>query len=191
MSSESQPANDNRLPGGWEIRYTIQNGIRRPYYVDHNTKTTHWDPPLPGGWEQRYDSHGRIYYIDHNNKTTTWQRPTPESLRNYHLWHSQQTQVMQQCQQRFLHTNLPTGTCANMTEAMATLSLNNQDEHQLALSNGPTSDLSTIHPGQNHHRTLPYSDGEPCQPHSDVDQVSDALSGPLPREWEQKFDAEG
>jgi len=30
------------LPPGWEMRYD-PNGI--PYYVDHNTRTTHWNPP--------------------------------------------------------------------------------------------------------------------------------------------------
>jgi hypothetical protein len=33
-------------------------------------------PPLPTGWETRIDQFGRPYFIDHNNKTTTWQRPT-------------------------------------------------------------------------------------------------------------------
>jgi uncharacterized membrane protein len=32
--------------------------------------------PLPTGWESRIDQFGRPYFIDHNNKTTTWQRPT-------------------------------------------------------------------------------------------------------------------
>lgn len=194
MGSETTPATENWLPRGWEVRYTIQNGQRRLYYVDHNTRTTHWTPPLPDGWEQRLDSHGRIYYIDHNNRTTTWQRPTPESIRNYHVWHSQQNQVMQQCQQRFLHANLPSGTCANMTDSMANLSITNPDDQQLAGLNGVSDDTSNLHPGQYHHRTLPYSTGEPCQPHSDLNQASEAretLSGPLPREWEQKFDAEG
>ena len=31
-----------QLPPGWDMRYTKD---RRPYYVDHNTQTTHWDPP--------------------------------------------------------------------------------------------------------------------------------------------------
>ncbi|CAF1234978.1 unnamed protein product [Rotaria magnacalcarata] len=33
-------------------------------------------PPLPSGWESRIDQFGRPYFIDHNNKTTTWQRPS-------------------------------------------------------------------------------------------------------------------
>lgn len=199
----TQPATDDWLPDGWEIRYITQNGLPRPYYVDHNTQTTHWDPPLPDGWEQRLDPHGRIYYIDHNTRTTTWQRPTPESIRNYHLWHSQQNQVMQQCQQRFLYNNLPTGTCANMTETLGNLSLNSQNEpHHLGaaptLTAGPPNDLGELHQGQNHHIALPYSASEPCQPHSDLNNQdnpdtceANTLNGPLPRYWERKFDAEG
>lgn len=159
------------IPSGWEVRYTTHNGIQRPYYVDHNTQTTHWDPPLPDGWEQRLDPQGRIYFIDHNNRTTTWQRPTPESIRNYNLWHSQQDQVMQQCQQRFLNSNLPAGTCANMSEAFGNLSLTNQNDHQQATD-------------------------EPCQPHSDLNKPNPELcetdlNGPLSRYWERKFDNEG
>ena len=163
------PSTENWLPQGWEIRYTTQNGLPRPYYVDHNTQTTHWDPPLPEGWEQRVDQQNRIYYIDHNTRTTTWQRPTPESMRNYHVWHSQQNRVMQQCQQRFLHANPPTGTCVNMTEAMSNLSLTTQNDHN----------------------TLPFSTSEPCQPHSESFEAEAGLNGPLPRYWERKFDSEG
>lgn len=87
------------LPGGWEERYTPEG---RPYYVDHNTRTTTWvDPrrqtiirvmgptaqnnlqpqtisqlgPLPSGWEMRLTSTARVYFVDHNTKTTTWDDP--------------------------------------------------------------------------------------------------------------------
>ncbi|KAH9489759.1 hypothetical protein Btru_036669 [Bulinus truncatus] len=33
--------------------------------------------PLPPGWELRTDQHGRPYYVDHNTRTTTWERPQP------------------------------------------------------------------------------------------------------------------
>ncbi|KAF8985613.1 hypothetical protein BDQ17DRAFT_1289804 [Cyathus striatus] len=88
------------LPNGWEERYTPEG---RPYYVDHNTRTTTWvDPrrqtvirvmgpggtgsalqpqtisqlgPLPSGWEMRLTSTARVYFVDHNTKTTTWDDP--------------------------------------------------------------------------------------------------------------------
>ncbi|XP_018595174.1 E3 ubiquitin-protein ligase NEDD4-like isoform X2 [Scleropages formosus] len=81
------------MPPGWEVR-SAPNG--RPFFIDHNTKTTTWedprlkipvhmrrrpslDPsdlgPLPPGWEERVHSDGRIFYIDHNTKTTQWDDP--------------------------------------------------------------------------------------------------------------------
>ena len=33
-----------QLPPGWEARY--EPNMRRNFYVDHNTRTTHWDPPI-------------------------------------------------------------------------------------------------------------------------------------------------
>uniref|UniRef100_A0A669E1R4 E3 ubiquitin-protein ligase n=1 Tax=Oreochromis niloticus TaxID=8128 RepID=A0A669E1R4_ORENI len=81
------------LPVGWEVR-SAPNG--RPFFIDHNTKTTTWedprlripvqmrrrsslDPsdlgPLPPGWEERVHSDGRVFYIDHNTKNTQWEDP--------------------------------------------------------------------------------------------------------------------
>uniref|UniRef100_A0A8P4GH37 HECT-type E3 ubiquitin transferase n=1 Tax=Dicentrarchus labrax TaxID=13489 RepID=A0A8P4GH37_DICLA len=80
------------LPTGWEVR-SAPNG--RPFFIDHNTKTTTWedprlkipvqkrrraslDPsdlgPLPPGWEERVHTDGRIFYIDHS-ATTQWDDP--------------------------------------------------------------------------------------------------------------------
>ncbi|KAF6088757.1 NEDD4 like E3 ubiquitin protein ligase [Phyllostomus discolor] len=81
------------LPPGWEMRIA-PNG--RPFFIDHNTKTTTWeDPrlkfpvhmrskaplnpndlgPLPPGWEERIHVDGRTFYIDHNSKITQWEDP--------------------------------------------------------------------------------------------------------------------
>ncbi|XP_031169998.1 E3 ubiquitin-protein ligase NEDD4a isoform X2 [Sander lucioperca] len=81
------------LPAGWEVR-SAPNG--RPFFIDHNTKTTTWedprlkipvhmrkrpslDPsdlgPLPPGWEERVHTDGRIFYIDHNTRNTQWDDP--------------------------------------------------------------------------------------------------------------------
>lgn len=98
-------AGSGPLPPGWEMRTTAEG---RPYFVDHNTRTTTWvDPrrqqyintigpgsnlqvqvqpvsqlgPLPSGWEMRLTSTGRVYFVDHNTKTTTWDDPRlPSSL---------------------------------------------------------------------------------------------------------------
>ena len=99
-SNNSTTAGSGSLPNGWEERYTPEG---RPYYVDHNTRTTTWvDPrrqtiirvmgpngqgsalqpqtisqlgPLPSGWEMRLTSTARVYFVDHNTKTTTWDDP--------------------------------------------------------------------------------------------------------------------
>jgi E3 ubiquitin-protein ligase NEDD4 len=94
------------LPAGWEERHTPEG---RPYYVDHNTRTTTWVGPrcqtiirvmgpngqstslqpqdishlasLPSGWQIRLTSTARVYFVDHNTKTTTWDDPRlPSSL---------------------------------------------------------------------------------------------------------------
>lgn len=95
-------AGTGNLPAGWEQRTTPEG---RPYYVDHNARTTTWvDPrrqqyfrsygptqhggtnvvqqqpvsqlgPLPSGWEMRLTNTARVYFVDHNTKTTTWDDP--------------------------------------------------------------------------------------------------------------------
>ncbi|KAJ1653781.1 hypothetical protein IWQ61_006162, partial [Dispira simplex] len=87
------------LPSGWEQRFTADG---RPYYVNHNIRTTTWaDPrvavqntapppvavrptaahsasqlgPLPSGWEMRITSTGKLYFVDHNTRTTSWDDP--------------------------------------------------------------------------------------------------------------------
>ncbi|CAG8539950.1 78_t:CDS:10 [Ambispora leptoticha] len=105
MLSSATTAGYGPLPSGWEQRHTPEG---RPYFVDHNTRTTTWvDPrrqqyirmygnnannvtiqqpvsqlgPLPSGWEMRLTSTARVYFVDHNTKTTTWDDPRlPSSL---------------------------------------------------------------------------------------------------------------
>ncbi|KAG1585007.1 hypothetical protein G6F48_007537 [Rhizopus delemar] len=103
MSHNMTSAGSGPLPPGWEMRTSAEG---RPYFVDHNTRTTTWvDPrrqqymssigpgsnlqvqpvsqlgPLPSGWEMRLTSTGRVYFVDHNTKTTTWDDPRlPSSL---------------------------------------------------------------------------------------------------------------
>ncbi|XP_054244091.1 E3 ubiquitin-protein ligase NEDD4 isoform X2 [Indicator indicator] len=86
------------LPKGWEVRHA-PNG--RPFFIDHNTKTTTWedprlkvsahprrkasldpaDPgPLPPGWEERTHTDGRIFFINHNTKKTQWEDPRLQNV---------------------------------------------------------------------------------------------------------------
>lgn len=102
MATGATTAGTGELPSGWEQRTTAEG---RPYFVDHNTRTTTWvDPrrqqyirwygqnangnsptiqqqpvsqlgPLPSGWEMRLTNTARVYFVDHNTKTTTWDDP--------------------------------------------------------------------------------------------------------------------
>ena len=98
ISLNSTTAGTGALPAGWEQRQTPEG---RPYYVDHNTRSTTWVDPrrqqyvrmtdprsstqvavhqqpvsqlgaLPSGWEMRLTNTARVYFVDHNTKTTTW-----------------------------------------------------------------------------------------------------------------------
>ena len=98
-SSSSEP-----LPPGFEMRMDPHG---RPYYVDHNTRTTTWEKPtpLPSGWERRVDPRGRVYYVDHNTRTTTWQKPNPDMMNNLHQWQQwrqNRSAQWEQLAQRFL-----------------------------------------------------------------------------------------
>ncbi|XP_021379253.1 NEDD4-like E3 ubiquitin-protein ligase WWP1 isoform X2 [Mizuhopecten yessoensis] len=103
---DQEPSNEP-LPPGWEMR---TDGHSRPYYVDHNTRTTTWERPqaLPPGWERRVDPRGRVYYVDHNTRTTTWQRPNIDMVNNYQQWQewrNNRSIALEQLQNRFLFPN--------------------------------------------------------------------------------------
>ncbi|XP_040128547.2 E3 ubiquitin-protein ligase NEDD4-like isoform X5 [Ictidomys tridecemlineatus] len=89
------------LPPGWEMRIA-PNG--RPFFIDHNTKTTTWeDPrlkfpvhmrskaslnpndlgPLPPGWEERIHLDGRTFYIDHNSQVLCGENDPRDSVPSY------------------------------------------------------------------------------------------------------------
>lgn len=64
----------SNYPGRWEQRQSVEG---RPYFVDHNTRTTTWrDPRLPPAWENRQTPSGSPYFVNHNTKTVTWENPT-------------------------------------------------------------------------------------------------------------------
>ncbi|KAB0406392.1 hypothetical protein E2I00_001060, partial [Balaenoptera physalus] len=94
------------LPPGWEMRIA-PNG--RPFFIDHNTKTTTWeDPrlkfpvhmrskaslnpndlgPLPPGWEERIHLDGRTFYIDHSSQVLCGEDDTRDSVPSYGTVHS-------------------------------------------------------------------------------------------------------
>lgn len=73
------------LPIGFEE--VIDPNSAKPYYRDHDTKTTSWQHPrhiilhepytpgLPYPYERKMDEKGRAYYVNHETKTTSWMHP--------------------------------------------------------------------------------------------------------------------
>lgn len=64
------------LPPGWSVDKTIRG---RTYYIDHNTKTTHWQHPLerdrlPAGWQRKQNELG-VYYINLYTKQAQYNHP--------------------------------------------------------------------------------------------------------------------
>lgn len=45
-----------------------------------NNSTTPGAGPLPNGWEERFTLEGRPYYVDHNTRTTTWVDPRRQAI---------------------------------------------------------------------------------------------------------------
>ena len=54
-----------------------------------SSSNPHESSQLPPGWEMRLDHKGRPYYVDHNSRTTTWQRPTLTAVANFQSWQHQ------------------------------------------------------------------------------------------------------
>ncbi|XP_030561304.1 E3 ubiquitin-protein ligase Su(dx) [Drosophila novamexicana] len=180
---QTQPAEDELLPAGWEIRLD-QYGRR--YYVDHNTRSTYWEKPtpLPPGWEIRKDVRGRVYYVDHNTRKTTWQRPNSERLMHFQHWQGQRAHVVAQGNQRFLYSQQqqqPTAVTAPVTQ---------DDEDALGpLPDGWEKKVQSdnrVYFVNHKNRTTQWED-----PRTQGQEVSLINEGPLPPGWEIRYTAAG
>lgn len=65
------------LPPGWSIDYTLRG---KKYYIDHNTKTTHWSHPLekeglPAGWERIESVEHGVYFVNHITRQAQYEHP--------------------------------------------------------------------------------------------------------------------
>lgn len=65
------------LPPGWSIDLTLRG---RKYYIDHNTKTTHWSHPLekeglPTGWERIESDEYGVYFVNHITQHAQYEHP--------------------------------------------------------------------------------------------------------------------
>jgi len=66
------------LPQGWSVGWTMRG---RKYFIDHNTKTTHWSHPLetdglPAGWEQVDSPDHGTYYLNHMTRQVQYEHPS-------------------------------------------------------------------------------------------------------------------
>jgi len=162
------------LPAGWEMRIDPQN---RPYYVDHNTRTTTWErpEPLPSGWERRVDPRGRVYYVDHNTRTTTWQRPTVDRIQHFQQWQQQYAlaasgQRMASMQNRYLFPQNTPSTGAT-------------PDAQAGQAASPAAAQTPVSVGANGEAAAP-APAAPVQP-------ADDPLGPLPEGWEKRVEGSG
>ncbi|XP_060536361.1 scaffold protein salvador isoform X2 [Cylas formicarius] len=73
------------LPPGWSVDYTLRG---RKYYIDHNTKTTHWSHPLereglPTGWQCIQSPMYGVYYVNHITRQAQYEHPCLVPCYNY------------------------------------------------------------------------------------------------------------
>ncbi|XP_006824480.1 protein salvador homolog 1-like [Saccoglossus kowalevskii] len=83
LGNVSQPE-DLPLPPGW----TAARTLNRKFYIDHNTKTTHWNHPLereglPPGWEKVESPEHGVYYVNHIAKKAQYRHPNAPSVARY------------------------------------------------------------------------------------------------------------
>ncbi|XP_008211319.1 protein salvador homolog 1 isoform X2 [Nasonia vitripennis] len=76
-SSRNEQSEELPLPLGWSVYFTLRG---RKYYVDHNTRTTHWSHPLekeglPTGWERIDSQEYGVYYVNHITRQAQYQHP--------------------------------------------------------------------------------------------------------------------
>ncbi|XP_012231102.1 protein salvador homolog 1 [Linepithema humile] len=76
-SSRSDQQEELPLPPGWSVDFTLRG---RKYYIDHNTKTTHWSHPLekeglPTGWERIESPEYGVYYVNHITRQAQYEHP--------------------------------------------------------------------------------------------------------------------
>lgn len=81
-SSSSTTEEEHPLPPGWSVDYTLRG---RKYYIDHNTKTTHWSHPLereglPSGWVRIECAQQGTFYYDTNTGQAQYTHPYLTSL---------------------------------------------------------------------------------------------------------------
>lgn len=83
--NSQEPSEELPLPPGWSVDYTLRG---RKYYIDHNTKTTHWSHPLereglPTGWQCIQSPIYGVYYVNHITRQAQYEHPCLVPCYNY------------------------------------------------------------------------------------------------------------
>ncbi|XP_017779641.1 PREDICTED: protein salvador homolog 1 [Nicrophorus vespilloides] len=84
-NTQQEQTEELPLPPGWSVDYTLRG---RKYYVDHNTKTTHWSHPLereglPTGWQCIHSPIWGVYYVNHITGQAQYEHPCLVPCYNY------------------------------------------------------------------------------------------------------------
>ncbi|XP_040564940.1 uncharacterized protein sav isoform X3 [Lepeophtheirus salmonis] len=77
ISNNKTSGEEIPLPPGWSVGWTIRG---RKYFIDHNTKTTHWSHPLekeglPTGWEKIDSPEYGTYFVNHITRQAQYEHP--------------------------------------------------------------------------------------------------------------------
>jgi len=78
LSPQPPPEDSLPLPPGWSVGWTMRG---RKYFIDHNSKTTHWSHPLeteglPAGWEKVESPEFGVYYLNHITRQVQYDHPS-------------------------------------------------------------------------------------------------------------------
>lgn len=82
LTEEHPESGELPLPPGWTVDFTLRG---RKYYIDHNTKTTHWSHPLekeglPTGWERIESPEYGVYYVNHITRAAQYEHPCSQYI---------------------------------------------------------------------------------------------------------------
>lgn len=94
----SASADELPLPPGWSVDFTLRG---RKYYIDHNTKTTHWSHPLekeglPTGWGKFESVEYGTYYVNHIGKQAQYEHPCAPRYQSQLLFGQNLPEALQQ-----------------------------------------------------------------------------------------------
>jgi hypothetical protein len=155
------------MPPGWEVEFTAQG---QKFYVDHNTRTTHWVHPyskelgLPPDWDAVQSSSYGMYYVDHLNKTAQYHHPahlTPPPPYHHRIHNTSPEDKRRLPSRSHSHRQSQIYKISDHSSSIPRRSLSLKDEANVRIAPGPshTKQLSTmtyIPPNPHHVAEIPF-----------------------------------